>query len=377
MKKGLLLLLIFHVFMICRTYAQCNGFPYLCDRTYDDVAYLTTHNAFNDATDGFLLPNQNNTITQQLNDGVRALMIDVYDVNGVATVYHGFSYLGNAPLTDKLDEIKAFLYNNPQEIVTLILENYASPALVETALSQSGLLSYLFVKDTTTILWPTLQQMINSGKRLVIFSEADDATPSQPWYHYVWDYAVETNFTVHDTSEFNCSYNRGNPDNPLFIFNHFITDATLGIGVEAQATMANANPYLLNRIYDCMNIHNKFPNFITVDFYERGDSKAAVDIINSGYWAGIQSPETTSDNISIGPNPCRELLNVEVKEPVRGKGLYLQLTNLFGQEIFYTEIKQQHISLDLSNVKSGGIYFVKISSSLNNSCSTRKIVVLR
>jgi len=376
MKKGLLLLLIF-VFTICRTFGQCNGFPFLCDRTYDDVAYLTTHNAFNDAADGFLLPNQNNTITQQLNDGVRALMIDVYDKDGVATVYHGFSYLGNAPLTDKLDEIKAFLDNNPQEIVTLILENYASPVLIETALSQSGLLSYLFVKDTATTQWPTLQEMINSGKRLVIFSEADDGTPAQPWYHYVWDNAVETGFTVHNASEFSCDYNRGNPDNPLFIVNHFITDATLGTGIEAQAATANANPYLLNRMYECMNEHNKFPNFITVDFYERGDSKAAVDSINSQYWAGIKSVVNSSEIISIGPNPCPELLNIEVIEALNGTSWYLQLTNLFGQELIYTELEQQHTSIDLSGLKNGGVYFVKIINASNKSCTTKKIVVLR
>lgn len=350
---------------------------YLCIRTYDDVAYLTTHNAFNDAADGFLLPNQNNTITQQLNDGVRALMIDVYDKDGVATVYHGFSYLGNAPLTDKLDEIKAFLENNPQEIVTLILENYASPALIETALSQSGLLSHLFVKDTTTLQWPTLQEMITSGKRLVIFSEADDGTPAQPWYHYIWDYAVETGYSAHNTGEFSCDYNRGNPDNPLFIVNHFITDATLGTGIEAQAAVANANPYLLNRLNECMNEHNKFPNFITVDFYERGDSKAAVDSINSQYWAGIQGNTNTSENISIGPNPCPDLLNVEVIEAINGSGWYLQLTNLFGQELIYTELEQQLTSLDLSGLKSGGVYFVKIINSSNNSSITKKIVVVR
>ena len=37
--------------------------------------------------------------------------------------------------------------------------------------------------------------MINAGGRLVVLSDTDDAGLGQGWYHYVWDFAVETHFS--------------------------------------------------------------------------------------------------------------------------------------------------------------------------------------
>ncbi len=82
--------------------AQCNGSIELCNKRFNEVAFLTTHNAFNCQEHGFNLPNQTWGITKQLHDGVRGLMLDVYDVNGVLTVYHGYSILGSMPLSQIL-----------------------------------------------------------------------------------------------------------------------------------------------------------------------------------------------------------------------------------------------------------------------------------
>ena len=75
------------------SYCQCNGHIELCSKTYDQVAYLTTHNAFNSTQENLLFPNQTNDISKQLSDGVRALMIDVYDHFGIPTAYHSFYML--------------------------------------------------------------------------------------------------------------------------------------------------------------------------------------------------------------------------------------------------------------------------------------------
>jgi hypothetical protein len=36
----------------------------------------------------------------------------------------------------------------------------------------------------------------------------------------------------------------------------------------------------MNHIFNCKNLKNKFPNFITVDFYEIGESIDVVDKLN-------------------------------------------------------------------------------------------------
>ena len=101
-------ILFFLKFLSLISYAQCNGSFNLCAKQYHQVAYLTTHNAFNSDEDGLLFPNQTYNIASQLNDGVRGLMIDVYDHFGTPTAYHSFFALGTIPLAEILNDIKLF-----------------------------------------------------------------------------------------------------------------------------------------------------------------------------------------------------------------------------------------------------------------------------
>ena len=287
-------------FLINISYAQCNGSPDLCPKQYNEVAYLTTHNAFNSDEDGLLFPNQTYNIASQLDDGVRGLMIDVYDYFGTPTAYHSIFALGTIPLSDIFNDIKTFLDNNPDEVVTIILECYVTANDIEGEINQSGLSNYLY---THNLVWPTLQNMIDDNNRLVIFSDVDDASSSQSWYHYVWDYAVETHYSVNAINDFTCDFNRGEPINDLFIFNHFVTDANLGYGLYNESNDVNANPFFINRALDCQTQTNKFPNFVTVDYYELGDGLAVVDQLN-----GVTS--TSSINI-LNSKPERKILTIK------------------------------------------------------------------
>ena len=276
MKKSIYILFSLQLITII-SYAKCNGSIDLCSKQYNEVAYLTTHNAFNSGEDGLLFPNQTYNIASQLNDGVRGLMIDVYNHFGTPTAYHSVFMLGTIPLSNIFNDIKTFLDNNPNEVVTIILECYVTVNDIEDEINQSGLSNYLYTHNS---VWPTLQNMINNNKRLVIFTDVDDASSLQNWYHYVWDYAVETHYSVATINDFTCDFNRGNPLNDLFILNHFVTDATLGYGLYDESDDVNANPFFINRALDCQNQTNKFPNFVTVDYYELGDGLAVVDQLN-------------------------------------------------------------------------------------------------
>jgi hypothetical protein len=279
MKKSIYILFSLQLITII-SYAQCNGSIDLCSKQYNEVAYLTTHNAFNSDEDGLLFPNQSNNIASQLNDGVRGLMIDVYSlpILGTRVAYHSIIGLGYIPLSDIFNDIKTFLDNNPNEIVTIILECYVTANDIEDEINQSGLSNYLYTHNT---VWPTLQNMIDNNSRLVVFTDEDDASSSQNWYHYVWDYAVETHYSVGTINDFTCNFNRGDPLNDLFIFNHFVTDANLGYGLYNESNDVNANPFFITRAQNCQNQTNKFPNFVTVDYYELGDGLTVVDELNN------------------------------------------------------------------------------------------------
>ncbi|MHC4831980.1 MAG: phosphatidylinositol-specific phospholipase C domain-containing protein, partial [Planctomycetota bacterium] len=176
---------------------DCDQHSPLCARRFHEVTYATTHNAFNHRG-WFLFPNQDGSITEQLDEGVRGLMLDVhYLVSGrrsVPLVYHSFASLGFQPLTKVLGEVKRFLDREPGEVVTLILENYVDNEDIDNALLSSGLKPRLYTHDKAAG-WPTLHDMIARDQRLVILNSKRERRYA--WSTYVWDVAVETSWSNH------------------------------------------------------------------------------------------------------------------------------------------------------------------------------------
>jgi len=268
---------------------KCNGSELLCDKKYNEVTFLTTHNAYNysDAPAEFALPNQTHNITKQLEDGVRSFMLDIYNPDQWLAdesaesiwLYHSFSFTGSVLFSDELVNFKNFLDANENEVITFILETYVPFPLLKEAFEAAGLTQYLYSLPNNNAEWPTLSTMIENNTRLVILSEAADAT-ADDWYIDIWQICVETHFSNNAQSDFSCNYNRGDANNELFILNHFITDATLGIGEIDSTNTINQYELLLNRVELCESETGKRPNFIAVDFYELGNTLEVVDYLN-------------------------------------------------------------------------------------------------
>lgn len=340
--------------------AQCNGNPDLCGRRYDQVSYLTTHNAFNAEEDGFNFPNHTYGLTRQLNDGVRGLMIDVYDEAGVATVYHSIAVLGTATLESNLTEIKDFLDANPNEVVTIIFECYADFELIETAFINTEVLDYTWEQPLGE-LWPTLQQMIDENKRLVVLSDRNDAAPGEDWYHYVWNFAVETPFSNSSNSDFTCEFNRGDENNDLFILNHFATDPNVGVGRTDLSELANEFDFFVERAFQCWNETGKFPNFPTVDFYELGQTLAVVDSLNSaGATLGIST--VLQSSFSIVQNPSNGVFWVELKS--QHTNATFSIHNTRGQMIL-NGVLRSTANIDLRSFPQG-IYLLSVINDLGS-----------
>jgi len=252
----------------------CNLHRALCDRAYNDVAYATTHNAFSNEEDGWIAPNQRVPMPRQLAQGVRGLMLDFHYDEGVAHLCHGTCLAGKKPLVDGLAEITTFLNAHPREVVTLILEVYVEPEDVRAAFEASGLLEMVYVRDPA-VGWPTLRTMIEANTRVVVFT--DDAGGTFPWYHDVWDYNVETHFSVAAPEDFTCLPNRGRRGADLLILNHFISDP---FPRPRYAEVVNLNPFLIGRARTCAEELDHLPNFVTVDFQTIGDVLEAVGLLN-------------------------------------------------------------------------------------------------
>lgn len=331
--------------------AQCNGQSEICGKHYNEVAFLTTHNAFNTGSEGFSFPNHNYGIAQQLQDGVRAFMLDVYDLFGTAVVYHGSFALGSQDLYDDLGEIRSFLDANPNEVVTIILECYVSSSTIESELNGSGLTSYLYTKIDGQP-WATIQEMIDLNQRLVILSDENDAGAGQEWYHYVWDHAVETHYSVSSPQDFTDDFNRGDSLNDLFIFNHFVTDATIGVGSESDAQTVNDYAFLMSRITDHFDSYGKFPNFITLDFYELGNGLQVVQDLNAGL---LTTPSVDTPRLKLFPNPSSDMLYV-VSDDLDGE-VSIELYNSQGKKV---QVSSSN-SIDVSDL-SIGIYVIIVNT---------------
>jgi hypothetical protein len=74
---------------------------------------------------------------------------------------------------DYFTTIKTFLDSNPNEVVTLLITNPESQPITrfQAAMVESGLDTYTFSAPNTIAIsaWPTLQTMIDNGKRVVVF----------------------------------------------------------------------------------------------------------------------------------------------------------------------------------------------------------------
>lgn len=269
------ILLLFH-----DAFSQCNCYEGLCIKRYNEVAYLTTHNAYNSKEEGFKLPNQEWNISTQLQHGVRALMLDVYEESDELVVYHGYKMLGSKPFVEVLEEIRSFMHENPKEVITIILECYVNSNQIAADLETSGLTKYLYTKSSNED-WKTLGEMISDNTRLVVLSDKSDAQVGQERYHYIWDVAVETHFTNHKLKHFSNQFNRGKENagaKDLVVLNHFLTKTITGVGSIRKSKKANS--ILVNRITNFQIETGRFPNFITVDFVDIGNAKDAVDILN-------------------------------------------------------------------------------------------------
>ncbi|GMH30620.1 hypothetical protein Nepgr_032463 [Nepenthes gracilis] len=270
---------------------------------FNKYAYLTTHNSYSiegepshTGVPRLTFYNQEDNVTQQLNNGVRALMLDTYDFEGDIWLCHSFGgkcYKETAygPANETLKEIEAFLSDNPSEIVTLILEDYTKEGGLTQAFTKAGLMKYWFPvskmprsgKD-----WPLVSDMVAQSTRLLVFTSIRSKEKAEG-IAYQWNYMVENQYGNGGMTEGKCP-NRGesSPMNDttksLVLVNHFRS-----IPLSPLSCMDNSAS-LLKMLNTChADAGNRWANFVAVDFYKRsegGGSFQAVDVLNGELLCG-------------------------------------------------------------------------------------------
>ncbi|KAF9360044.1 hypothetical protein BGX26_010694 [Mortierella sp. AD094] len=271
--------------LLSRTDAQkqlCNGYAELCTRTYDKVAYATTHNAYAFTPPGGLATNQDNDIPTQLKDGIRAFMLDAYNSptgnpNDIELCHTDCKLLDGGPLSKTFQLIKSFMDANPNEVITILWENSQNltPAHFQAAYVAAGLDKYSHTQAPGNATWPTLAQMISSGKRLVSFLD-NGADATVPWLMAEYTFIFETPWFVLKGAAYPCTVDRPKDQRKqMYVLNHFVY-AELQLGGQTidipQGLLANQTngPDLISHASACQATFKQIPSFIAVDFYEKG-----------------------------------------------------------------------------------------------------------
>lgn len=255
----------------------CNGHAELCAVPFDELVLPGTHNAMSNAADGWVGPNQQFGLAQQLDDGIRGMLLDTKEWNDQLYLCHGDCRLGSILLSDALGIVADFLESHPGDVMTLMFQDSISPEQTATAFAEAGLDTLVYTHPEGAA-WPLVGELVEAGTRLLISAEFSGPPPD--WYHHAWDLFQDTHYAFPDVDSIHCDPHRGTEDSPLFLMNHWVEGGFLGLPVESAAAEVNSTEVLLSQVERCAEQRGLAPTLIAVDFYGVGDLFAVVDELN-------------------------------------------------------------------------------------------------
>ena len=339
----------FLVIFVCCSISSDQFIKPPLDRRYDQICWLSTHNAYAAQRYGYVYANQYYTIQEQLDWGVRAFELDTYkrcwkkkfgiignggcavsmchgDCNQVNKWIYKPYKPGNDALgfaNDGLKIFKQFLEKNPQEIITLTLENYVTePGLLDKQFEDAGITALILKPEDWNPIekqgWPTLQWMVTNNKRLVVFNErtaadhtytSNSTVAATKYTYYQWASMAQNQWAgakneMIALKERDASVQNRNIPRYLFELDWFANGGKiLGGGISNLATkiaklfkketpfvgdyarlnsqgLQNFLDKVLQRGLETGIAKGRYPNFIKVDFFHEGNPMSLVNKIN-------------------------------------------------------------------------------------------------
>lgn len=275
----------------------CNNYIELCSRKYSNVTNVGCHNS------PFVRPgntgsNQELPVKTQLDDGVRFLQAQIqWPENSTEPHFCHTScdLLDAGPINEWLSEVTDWVSKHPYDVVTILLGNgnYSHPSLYAPFIEKSGIKKYVYEAPYLPMAlddWPTLENMIIRGKRVVMFMDYAADQVEYPWILDQFSQMWESPFDPVDR-DFPCTVQRP-PDlsdqdarKRLYMINHNLNvefnvfDVSLLVPAVALLNETNnATGYgsLGLAANNCRSDWGRAPNILNVDYYNYGDPPGSV-----------------------------------------------------------------------------------------------------
>jgi len=278
----------------------CNGYESYCYTNYNDLTYPTTHNSF--SVGKSYSANQELGILRQLHDGIRALMLDVYfyDDGSIHCCHTSCyePYLDGGRTVDILFTIANFINQNPNEVITIFIENFngnVPPEIMNEVFINSGLINYVYTPPYPGAPWPTLGEMIDNQQNVVVFTDKLYNPALYPWYLPLENYVTYNYFVSSENEYWNCDIYNGNGG--LFLLYHMKHVKLGNAGYLPDTTIIDKTNSIKG-----INEHTRLCpyklNFIAVDYYNHGNIVEFATKLNGQKYYGARG-FLSSDNHSI------------------------------------------------------------------------------
>ena len=190
---------------------------------------------------------------------------------------HGLCETGSTPFLDTLVQLRGWMAANPDEVVTLFIEDHVDAALIAADVEAAGLLDVVYR---------------TGRRRAVADARRDDPLRQAPCRDArggrrrrrrrrgsstASSYTQDTPYTFPTVESFNCDANRGPDDAPLLLLNHWLSGFR-SLVTDAQLVNATRRPAAPRRAVRAGE--RQLPNFVAVNYVAIGDVFEVVDTLN-------------------------------------------------------------------------------------------------
>jgi len=273
----------------------CNGLVGICDLRADEIMYATLHNGMATVEDGFFIgANHYYPLETALKAGFRGINLDICNCGGELVFCHGICSLAPRDVVGVMESVNQFLDENPTETIIFIYQvndevdrEVDLNQFYDQLLLVDGLVDKMYVNENINTPWPTLRQLTELNKRIIMFHyngprcEANSAT-CPDGLHYYYHYASDNDWEHPDIASIqnrldSCELKKNGQNKNVFVgLNNFVSPPS-----RESAKKLNAYSEVTDYVITCTELLETDINFLLVDFWSEGDLPQITQSLNT------------------------------------------------------------------------------------------------